>query len=112
MPQQTWNHTFYWNSLRPKGGGKPPREIAEKIESSFGGYEAFKKEFAEAAVGQFGSGWAWLVAEEGKLKVVATPDAEDLLAHERDAVAHLRRLGACLLPRLSEPPEGLCGRGH
>jgi Fe-Mn family superoxide dismutase len=77
--QQTWNHTFYWNSLRPKGGGKPPREIVEKIESSFGGYEAFKKAFAEAAVGQFGSGWAWLIAEDGKLKVVATPDGEDLL---------------------------------
>jgi superoxide dismutase, Fe-Mn family len=77
--QQTWNHTFYWNSLRPKGGGKPPREIAERIESSFGGYDAFKKTFAAAAVGQFGSGWAWLIAEEGKLKVVATPDGEDLL---------------------------------
>jgi Fe-Mn family superoxide dismutase len=77
--QQTWNHTFYWNSLRPKGGGNPPREIAEKIQSSFGGYDAFKKTFAEAAVGQFGSGWAWLIAEDGKLKVVATPDGEDLL---------------------------------
>jgi superoxide dismutase, Fe-Mn family len=77
--QQTWNHTFYWNSLRPKGGGKPPREIEERIESSFGGYDAFKKAFAAAAVGQFGSGWAWLIAEEGKLKVVATPDGEDLL---------------------------------
>ena len=76
--QQTWNHTFYWNSMRSKGGGKPAREIAEKIESSFGGYDAFKKTFAEAAVGQFGSGWAWLIAEGGKLKVVATPDGEDL----------------------------------
>src|SRR4030095_5519713 len=77
--QQTWNHTFYWNSLRPKGGGQPPREIAERIESSFGGYDALKKTFAEAAVGQFGSGWAWLIAEEGKLKVVATADGEELL---------------------------------
>ena len=77
--QQTWNHTFYWNSMRPKGGEKPPRELAEKLESSFGGYDAFKKTFAEAAVGQFGSGWAWLVAEDGKLKVIATPDGEDPL---------------------------------
>jgi Fe-Mn family superoxide dismutase len=77
--QQTWNHTFYWNSLRPKGGGKPPRELAERIESSFGGYDAFKKTYAEVAVGQFGSGWAWLIAENDKLKVVATPDGEDLL---------------------------------
>ena len=77
--QQTWNHTFYWNSMRPKGGGEPPREIAEKIRSSFGGFDTFKKTFAEAAVGQFGSGWAWLVAQGGKLKVVATPDGEDPL---------------------------------
>jgi Fe-Mn family superoxide dismutase len=59
--QQTWNHTFYWNSMRSKG------------------YDAFKKTFAEAAVGQFGSGWAWLIAEGGTLKVVATPDGEDPL---------------------------------
>jgi len=77
--QQTWNHTFYWNSMRPKGGGEPPREIAEKIRSSFGGYDVFKKTFADAAVGQFGSGWAWLIAQGGKLKVIATPDGEDPL---------------------------------
>jgi Fe-Mn family superoxide dismutase len=77
--QQTWNHTFYWNSLRPQGGGKPPREIAEKIENSFGDVDAFKERFAEAAVGQFGSGWAWLIAEGGKLEVIATPDGEDPL---------------------------------
>ena len=54
-----------------RAAAKPPRELAEKIESSFGGYDAFKKKFADAAVTQFGSGWAWLVAEDGKLKVVA-----------------------------------------
>jgi Fe-Mn family superoxide dismutase len=77
--QQTWNHSFYWNSMRAKGGEKPPRELAQKLESSFGGYDTFKKTFAEAAVGQFGSGWAWLVAEGGALKVIATPDGEDPL---------------------------------
>jgi superoxide dismutase, Fe-Mn family len=77
--QQTWNHTFYWNSMRPKGGANPPREIAAKIEKSFGDLDAFKKRFAAAAVGQFGSGWAWLIAEGGKLKVIATPDGEDPL---------------------------------
>ena len=77
--QQTWNHTFYWNSLRPKGGGRPPREIAGKIESSFGGYDAFKQEFAGAAVRQFGSGWAWLIAQGDRLEVVATPDGEEPL---------------------------------
>ena len=77
--QQTWNHTFYWNSMQPGGGGKPPRAIAEKIESSFGDYDTFKKAFVAAAVGQFGSGWAWLIADGGILKVVATPDGDDLL---------------------------------
>jgi Superoxide dismutase len=76
---QAWNHTFYWNSLRPKGDAKMPKEIADKIDASFGGgYEGFKKEFSDAAMGQFGSGWAWLV-DGGKLKVVKTPNAENPL---------------------------------
>lgn len=73
---QTWNHTFYWHSLRPKSDAKPPAEIASKIEASFGGWDGFKKEMTDAAMGQFGSGWAWLVSEGGKLKVVRTPNAE------------------------------------
>ena len=77
---QVWNHTFYWNSLRPKSDAKVPKEIADKIGASFaGGYEGFKKEFSDAAMGQFGSGWAWLVSEGGKLKVVKTPNAENPL---------------------------------
>ena len=77
---QVWNHTFYWNSLRPKSDAKVPKEIADKIETSFtGGYEGFKKEFSDAAMGQFGSGWAWLVSDGGKLKVVKTPNADNPL---------------------------------
>jgi Fe-Mn family superoxide dismutase len=77
---QIWNHTFYWNSLRPKSDAKMPKEIADKLGASFaGGLEGFKKEFTDAAMGQFGSGWAWLVAEGGKLKVVKTPNAENPL---------------------------------
>ena len=80
---QIWNHTFYWNSLRPKSDktdAKMPKEIADKLDASFtGGYDGFKKEFADAALGQFGSGWAWLVAEGGKLKVTKTPNAENPL---------------------------------
>jgi Fe-Mn family superoxide dismutase len=76
---QIWNHTFYWNSLSPKGGGEPPAALKHKIEASFGSVDAFKKEFAAAAVSQFGSGWAWLVLEDGKLKVVKTANAEDPL---------------------------------
>jgi len=73
---QSWNHTFYWKCLKPNGGGEPPAELKQKLEASFGSIEAFKKEFAAAAVSQFGSGWAWLVTDSGKLKIVKTSNAE------------------------------------
>jgi superoxide dismutase, Fe-Mn family len=73
---QTWNHTFYWRSLRAKGGGEPPAALKQKIETSFGNLDACKKELATAATTQFGSGWAWLVLEGDKLKVVKTGNAE------------------------------------
>lgn len=73
---QIWNHTFYWNSLSPKGGGEPPAALKQKIEAAFGSVDACKKEFAGAAVGQFGSGWAWLVLDGDKLKVVKTGNAD------------------------------------
>ncbi|MES2069725.1 MAG: superoxide dismutase [Pseudomonadota bacterium] len=73
---QIWNHTFYWRSLRPSGGGEPPAALKQKIEASFGSVDACKKELAAAALGQFGSGWAWLVQDGDKLKVVRTPNAE------------------------------------
>jgi Fe-Mn family superoxide dismutase len=79
---QAWNHTFYWNSLRPKGGGEPPAMLKQKIEAAFGSVDTCKKELSAAAVGQFGSGWAWLVADiAGKLKIVKTADAETPLTH-------------------------------
>jgi Fe-Mn family superoxide dismutase len=74
---QIWNHTFYWNSLKPGGGGAPPSGLAQKIDAAFGSYDKFKSEFANAAVTQFGSGWAWLVAEGGALKLVKTGNAEN-----------------------------------
>jgi Fe-Mn family superoxide dismutase len=73
---QVWNHTFYWNSLKPKGGGKPSGDLAKKIEAGFGSFENCRNELLSAAVSQFGSGWAWLVVEGGALKVVKTPNAE------------------------------------
>jgi Fe-Mn family superoxide dismutase len=73
---QAWNHTFYWQSMKPKGGGKPPSELARRIESAFGGYEKFKAALVDAAVTQFGSGWAWLVTDHDKLAVVKTANAE------------------------------------
>jgi Fe-Mn family superoxide dismutase len=76
---QIWNHTFYWKSLTPKGGGEPPAALKQRIEASFGSVDACKKELAGAAVSQFGSGWAWLVLEGGTLKVVKTANADDPL---------------------------------
>lgn len=73
---QTWNHSFYWNSLRPDGGGAPPAALKQAIEASFGSLDALKKELATAAMTQFGSGWAWLVGEGGTLKVVKTANAD------------------------------------
>jgi len=73
---QTWNHTFYWRSLRPKGGGDVPAVLKHKIEASFGTLEACKKEWASVAMAQFGSGWAWLVLDGDQLKVVRTSNAD------------------------------------
>ncbi len=77
---QTWNHTFYWRSLRPKGRGEPPAALKQRIDASFGNLDACKKELATVATTQFGSGWAWLVLEAGKLKVVKTGNADAPLA--------------------------------
>jgi Fe-Mn family superoxide dismutase len=73
---QVWNHTFYWNCLRQNGGGAPPAKLAQMIDAAFGSFDNFKKEFAQACVTQFGSGWGWLVADGGVLKVVKTANAE------------------------------------
>ena len=77
---QAWNHAFFWRSLRPSGGGEPQGEIAEHIEVDFGGYAAFAEQFAAVAVGQFGSGWAWLVLDNDRLVVTATSNADTPLA--------------------------------
>jgi Fe-Mn family superoxide dismutase len=73
---QIWNHTFYWNSLKPNGGGEPPARLAALLKSNFGGTEEAKKALLAAATGQFGAGWAWLVQSGDKLEVVKTPNAE------------------------------------
>jgi Fe-Mn family superoxide dismutase len=73
---QVWNHTFYWRSLSPKGGGQPTGALLDRVKSDFGDFAKLKDELARAAVTQFASGWAWLVLEGGKLKVVQTPNAE------------------------------------
>ncbi len=78
---QVWNHTFFWHCLKPAGGGQPTGDLAAKIDAAFGNFENFKKEFSNAAATQFGSGWAWLVEENGTLKVTKTPNAENPLVH-------------------------------
>ena len=74
---QIWNHTFYWHSMAPNGGGKPSSAIAEAIDASFGSYDKFVEEFKAAGAGQFGSGWAWLVKNGDKLEVRKTLNAEN-----------------------------------
>lgn len=73
---QVWNHDFYWHSLSPKSIGKPGSKMLEMIDKSFGGYDKFRDNFAAAAIGQFGSGWAWLVLEGDKLAIRRTSNAD------------------------------------
>ena len=75
---QVWNHSFYWNCLSPNGGGVPAAALAEAINRDFGSFDAFKEKFAAAAVGNFGSGWTWLVKNKGgHLEIVNTDDADN-----------------------------------
>lgn len=83
---QVWNHTFYWNSMKPNGGGKPTGALAKKIDEDFGSYDKFVEAFKQAGATQFGSGWAWLVLDGGKLKVTKTPNADLPMAHGQKAL--------------------------
>ena len=78
---QVWNHTFYWKSLKKNGGGKPSGQVLARLAQDFGSYENFRAAFKDAALTQFGSGWAWLVEEKGVLKVVKTGNADLPLIH-------------------------------
>jgi superoxide dismutase, Fe-Mn family len=78
---QVWNHTFYWNGIKPNGGGTPTGALAEAIAASFGSFDKFKEDFKNAGATQFGSGWAWLVKEGATLKITKTPNAENPLIH-------------------------------
>jgi len=83
---QVWNHTFYWHCMKPNGGGAPTGELAEKIDAAFGSFDAFKEQFAKACVTQFGSGWGWLVVENGELKITQTANADTPMAHGQTAL--------------------------
>lgn len=83
---QVWNHTFYWNSMKKDGGGLPTGDIATKINEDFGSFGAFVDAFKNAGLTQFGSGWAWLVLEDGKLKVTKTGNADTPMVHNQKAI--------------------------
>lgn len=86
---QIWNHTFYWNSMKPNGGGQPKKELLEAINKDFGSFDSFKETFSAAAASQFGSGWTWLVYDQGKLKVTKTGNADCPMKHNQTALLTL-----------------------
>ncbi|MDD4060231.1 MAG: superoxide dismutase [Kiritimatiellae bacterium] len=83
---QVWNHDFFWQSMKPAGGGKPVGKLAEMIDKSFGSYEAFATAFQTTGLAQFGSGWVWLVQDGETLKIVKTPNADTPAAHGQHAL--------------------------
>jgi len=84
---QVWNHTFFWNSLSPKGGGAPTGALADAINAKYGSYDKFKEEFAKVATGTFGSGWTWLVKKtDGTVDIVSTSNAATPLTTDSKAL--------------------------
>jgi Fe-Mn family superoxide dismutase len=83
---QVWNHDFFWDSLAPNGGGTPPEPILKRINASFDSFDNFRDKFVDAAIGQFGSGWAWLVVNNGKLEITTTHDADNPLITQGHAL--------------------------
>lgn len=83
------NHTLFWQVLSPNGGGAPTGELADKINSKFGSYDQFKEDFAAAAAGRFGSGWAWLVINNGELEITSTPNQDTPLMEGKTPILGL-----------------------
>jgi superoxide dismutase, Fe-Mn family len=83
---QAWNHNFFWNCLKPRGGGRPAGDLLRALERGFGSFDKFREQFKQAAVEQFGSGWAWLVLDHGTLKVTKTPNGANPLAEGQTAL--------------------------
>jgi len=86
---QVWNHAFYWNSLKPKGGGEPSGDLAAAIQRDFGSFAEFRSQLSQAAGSLFGSGWAWLVWDNGRLKVTQTSNADNPMRHGQVALLGL-----------------------
>lgn len=83
---QVWNHTFYWNSMKAQSGGQPLNKLEARLIKDFGSYAQFKDEFKKAATTQFGSGWAWLIEDQGHLKVIKTGNADLPMIHGHKAI--------------------------
>ena len=81
-----WNHTFFWNIMGPNAGGEPSGALGNAINSSFGSFSAFKEQFQTAGTGRFGSGWAWLVNDGGKLSITSTPNQDNPLMEGKTAI--------------------------
>jgi Fe-Mn family superoxide dismutase len=86
---QVWNHTFFWHSMKPSGGGQPTGAIAAAITRDFGGFDKFRADFTAAAIGRFGSGWAWLVDDGGKLAITTTANADTPLREGKKCILTL-----------------------
>ncbi len=103
------NHTIFWEMMAPGGAKEPTGALADAINKTFGSLATFKEQFAKACVDRFGSGWGWLIADRsGKLTIESTPNQDTPGHGGEDPGARLRRVGARLLPQVSEPPAGLC----
>ncbi len=104
---QVWNHTFYWQSLSPKGGGEPPSALKRKMDDDFGSVDACRQALLAAATSQFGSGWHGLFWKRHP-ESLEHRQCRNTAYHGHGSAAHHRRMGTCVLPGLSEPAQGLC----
>ena len=84
-----WNHSFFWKLMGPNGGGNPSGEVGKAIDDAFGSFDKFKEQFSAAGVGRFGSGWAWLVNDGGKLSIMSTPNQDNPLMEGKNAILGL-----------------------
>ncbi len=84
-----WNHSMFWELMGPKSGGEPTGKLADSIKSAFGDFAKFKEQFAAAGTGRFGSGWAWLISDGGKLSITSTPNQDNPLMEGKKAILGL-----------------------
>ena len=109
-----WNHSLFWQIMKPHGGGDPSGALEAAINDAFGDPDQLKAAVNDAGVKRFGSGWTWLLADGGRLSVVSTPNQDNPLMDGKTGHSGHRRLGACVLPQVPESPSrlprGLVGR--